>query len=194
MPSIIEPSICIPRVSTRITKPYIKNIFEQIFGNNSIERIDLVKKTYSNNKIYYTAFIHFNYWDDSSNVQAIRNRIMNNQTFKIVYSEPWFWKCSISKAIKPDIYTPYSDRRIVKRYNTNNNFVNDAYTEVIEEINNILNEEFCNSPPRIRRYPAFDNNTVPHPIPRHPTMNHNLRPPPLRRQYPINAPTHLELI
>ena len=137
MPSIIEPSVCIPRVSTRITKPYIKNIFEQIFGNNSIERIDLVKKTYSNNKIYYTAFIHFNYWNESSNVQAIRNRIMNNQTFKIVYSEPWFWKCSISKAIKPDIYTPYSDRRIVKRYDTNNNFVNDAYSEVIEEINNI---------------------------------------------------------
>jgi 2-hydroxy-3-keto-5-methylthiopentenyl-1-phosphate phosphatase len=71
MPSITEPSICIPRVSSNITKPYIKNIFEQIFGNNSIERIDLVKKTYSNNKIYYTAFIHFNYWNDSSNVQVV---------------------------------------------------------------------------------------------------------------------------
>ena len=157
MPSITEPSICIPRVSSNTTKLYIKNIFEQIFGNNSIERIDLVKKTYSNNKIYYTAFIHFNYWNDSSNVQAIRNRIMNNQTFKIVYSEPWFWKCSISKAIKPVIYTQYNDRRIVKRYE-NTSIVNDAYTEVFEEINNILNEQI------------------------------HLSPPPLRRQYPINAP------
>lgn len=188
MPSIREPSICIPRVSIHITKPYIKNIFEQIFGNNSIERIDLVKKTYSNNKIYYTAFIHFNYWNDSSNVQAIRNRIMNNQTFKIVYSEPWFWKCSISKAVKPLIYAPYSDRKIVKRYDTNNNFVNDAYTEVIEEINNILNEEISPCPPSLQRYQTFYNNVVPPPLRRQPATEHRLTPPPLTRQMPINAP------
>ena len=172
MPSITEPSICIPRVSSNTTKSYIKNIFEQIFGNNSIERIDLVKKTYSNNKLYYTAFIHFNYWNDSSNVQAIRNRIMNNQSFKIVYSEPWFWKCSISKAIKPLIYTQYNDRRIVRRYDSHN-FANDAYTEVVEEINNILNEQIHLSPPPLRRQPAMD---------------HRFTPPLLRRQYPINAP------
>lgn len=182
MPSITEPSICIPRVSSNITKPYIKNIFEQIFGNNSIERIDLVKKTYSNNKIYYTAFIHFNYWNNSSNVQAIRNRIMNNQSFKIVYSEPWFWKCSISKAIKPVIYTQYNDRRIVKRYE-NTNIVNDAYTEVFEEINNILNQDICPSPPRLR----------PPPLTRQPAMDHRFTPPLLRRQYPINTP-NLELV
>lgn len=167
MHSITEPSICIPRVSTHITKPYIKNIFEQIFGNNSIERIDLVKKTYSNNKLYYTAFIHFNYWNDSSNVQAIRNRIMNNQTFKIVYSEAWFWKCSISKAIKPIIYREYNDRRIVKRYENTNN-VNDAYTEVFEEINNILNEAFCPFSPSLRPYQTFNNNILPPPIRREP--------------------------
>jgi len=177
MPSITEPSICIPRVSSNITKTYIKNIFEQIFGNNSIERIDLVKKTYSNNKLYYTAFIHFNYWNDSSNVQAIRNRIMNNQTFKIVYSEPWFWKCSISKSIKPIIYTQYNDRRIVKRYE-NTNIDNDAYNEVFEEINNILNQQINLSPPPLTRQYAVDN---------------ELTPPPLTRQYPINSP-NLELV
>ena len=182
MPSITEPSICIPRVSSNITKSYIKNIFEQIFGNNSIERIDLVKKTYSNNKLYYTAFIHFNYWNDSSNVQAIRNRIMNNQSFKIVYSEPWFWKCSISKAIKPLIYTQYNDRRIVRRYYSDN-FANDAYTEVVEEINNILNDDICPAPPRLR----------PPPLRRQPAMGDRFTPPLLRRQYPINAP-NLELV
>ena len=175
MPSITEPSICIPRVSSNITKSYIKNIFEQIFGNNSIERIDLVKKTYSNNKLYYTAFIHFNYWNDSSNVQAIRNRIMNNQTFKIVYNEPWFWKCSISKAIKPVIYTQYNDRRIVKRYK-NTNIIDDAYNEVIQEIHNILNEQINVLPDT---YQTFE--------------NPNLIPPPLMRQYPINSP-NIELV
>ena len=170
MPSIGEPSICIPRISITTSKDYIKRIFEQIFGYNSIERIDLVKKTYSNNKNYYTAFIHFNYWNDSSNVQAIRNRLITNQTFKIVHKEPWFWKCSLSKSSKPLIYdTSNREKRIVKRYNNNNQFTKDAYNEVIEEINNILNEEFvkttpCNSkqknmnilnPPPISRQNCF---------------------------------------
>jgi hypothetical protein len=104
---------------------------------------------------------------------------MNNQTFKIVYSEPWFWKCSISKAIKPVIYTQYNDRRIVKRYE-NTNIVKDAYTEVFEEINNILNEQIhiSSPPPPLRRQPAMD---------------HRLTPQLLKRQYPINAP-NLELV
>ena len=178
MTSITEPSICIPRVSSNTTKRYIKTIFEQIFGINSIERIDLVKKTYSNYKSYYTAFVHFNYWNDSSNVQAIRNRIMNNQTFKIVYNEPWFWKCSTSRSIKPEFYTPYAQTKIIKRYDTNNNYLNDAYTEVFEEINNILNEKVNHTPPPVRPNNSMD--------------DIQLTPPPITRQYPINSP-NLEL-
>lgn len=178
MTLITEPSICIPRVSCDITKQYIKTIFEQIFGINSIERIDLVKKTYSNYKSYYTAFVHFNYWNDSSNVQAIRNRIMNNQTFKIVYNEPWFWKCSTSRSIKPEFYTPYTHTKIIKRYDTNNNYL-DTYNEVFQEINNILNEQVNHTPP-----PVTPNNSM---------DNIKLTPPPITRQYPINCP-NLELI
>lgn len=162
MSSTGEPSICIPRISITTSKDYIKRIFEQIFGYNSIERIDLVKKTYSNNKNYYTAFIHFNYWNDSSNVQAIRNRLITNQTFKIVHKEPWFWKCSLSKSSKPLIYdTSNREKRIVKRYNTNNQFTKDAYNEVIEEINNILNEEFVKTPPYIRRQNCMNSSPPP---------------------------------
>jgi len=165
MSSTGEPSICIPRISITTSKDYIKRIFEQIFGYNSIERIDLVKKTYSNNKNYYTAFIHFNYWNDSSNVQAIRNRLITNQTFKIVHKEPWFWKCSLSKSSKPLIYdTSNREKRIVKRYNTNNQFTKDAYNEVIEEINNILNEEFVKTPPYISKQNCM--NSTPPPLTR----------------------------
>ena len=44
MPAINEPSICIPRVSSNINKEFILKIFEQIFGKDSIERVDIVKK------------------------------------------------------------------------------------------------------------------------------------------------------
>jgi len=181
MPSIGEPSICIPRLSITTSKDYIKNIFEQIFGNNSIERIDLVKKTYTNNKNYFTAFIHFNYWNDSSNVQAIRNRLINNQSFKIVHREPWFWKCSISKANKPVIYNTsnYLNKRIVKRYN---NFTDDAYSEVIQEINNILNEEFVKTPINEKNN-AMVNKDGPPPLIRQNCISQQYySPPPLTRQ------------
>jgi hypothetical protein len=89
------------------------------------------------------------------------------------------WIIKHSKSIKPVIYTQYNDRRIVKRYE-NTNIVNDAYTEVFEEINNILNEQIHLSPP-------------PPPLRRQPAMDHRITPQLLRRQYPINAP-NLELV
>ena len=183
MSSITEPSICIPRVSINITKQYIKKIFEEIFGINSIERIDLVKKTYSNNNIYYTTFIHFNYWNDSNNVQAIRNRIINNQTFKIVYHEPWFWKCSISKAIKPVIYTSHDEKSIVKRYD--NTIANEPYNEVLHEINHILNNKRSMSPIPIRRSYTF-NQDAPS-IVRQSGYHYHNDPPYLTRQNAFNS-------
>ena len=174
MPSITEPSICIPRVSINIKKSYIKNIFEQIFGNNSIERIDLVKKTYSNNKLYHTAFIHFNYWNNNETVQAIRIRVINNLTFKIVHSEPWYWKCSLSKAIKPVLFN-YNNGRIVRKYTQNDPFNSEIYNEVIEEITNITNDYIYETPtpPYLNRQFAM----APYNI----TYRNN-SPPPIRRQ------------
>ncbi len=103
--------------------------------------------------------------NDSSNFQAIRNRLITNQTFKIVHKEPWFWKCSLSKSSKPLIYdTSNREKRIVKRYNTNNQFTKDAYNEVIEEINNILNEEFVKTPPYISKQNCM--NSTPPPLTR----------------------------
>ena len=99
MTSINQPSICIPRVSNDITKDFILNIFEEIFGKDSIDRVDIVKK---NSKIYSCVFIHFNFWTNTPNVQSIRNRLLDNNSFKIVYSDPWFWKCSASRLPKPN--------------------------------------------------------------------------------------------
>ena len=65
----------------------------------------------------------------------------------------------------------------------NNNFVNDAYTEVFEEINNILNDDICAAQPRLR----------PPPLRRQPAMGDRFTPPLLTRLYPINAP-NLEFI
>ena len=43
------------------------------------------------------------YWaTDKPEVAAIRQRLLDGETVKIVYDNPWFWKCSASHAQKPD--------------------------------------------------------------------------------------------
>ena len=132
MTSINQPSICIPRVSNNIKKDFILTTFEQIFGKDSIQRVDIVKKQ-SND--YSCVFVHFNFWMNTPNVQSIRNRLLNNNSFKIVYNDPWFWKCSASRLPKPKFVT-----------NSDNN----SY-QSISNYNNQDNNQISYSPPPIRR-------------------------------------------
>ena len=90
-----EPSICIPRVYSNICEYRIKEIFQKIFGIDSIERVDIVgKKDGAYNKV----FVHF--WDWPIEHAEIRKKLMDGKEIKIVYEEPWFWKCSASRSKK----------------------------------------------------------------------------------------------
>ena len=91
------PSICIPRVLSNITNTDIKETFERVLGEKCILRVDLVKSSTSKNDNYQRAFIHFKYCPENDNALYILNRLNNKQTLNIVYDEPLFWKCSISR-------------------------------------------------------------------------------------------------
>lgn len=93
-----QPSICIPRVFNYITKTDIINIFENLLGKSCIERVDIVSCSQFNK-----VFVHLNYWPDTVKSQKIREQLLNNKTIKLVYNEPWFWKCSASRLDKPHI-------------------------------------------------------------------------------------------
>ena len=41
----------------------------------------------------YRVFIHFKCWNDSVNSLKVRELLSLGQDFKIMYVEPWFWKC-----------------------------------------------------------------------------------------------------
>jgi hypothetical protein len=47
-------------------------------------------------------FVHFRYWPDTPDIMAIRDRLLAGETIKVVYDNPWFWKCSASRVAKPD--------------------------------------------------------------------------------------------
>jgi len=95
-----EPSICIPRSHNNIMRETVKDNFEKIFGIDSVERIDIITQ-YNSNAKYCKIFVHFRYWSNDPEIQAIRQRLLSGNNIKIVYDAPWFWKCSASRIYKP---------------------------------------------------------------------------------------------
>ena len=97
------PSICIPRVFANIAKRDVKEVFEQVLGvRGCVERVDLISKTTEDGTPYGRAFVHFRFWPKTDQATSIRDRILSGGTVKIVYDEPWFWKCSQSRVAKPE--------------------------------------------------------------------------------------------
>jgi len=100
-PKTNEPSICIPRVFKSTTRKDIYNVIERL-NLGAIDRIDMVAKTNTRGECYNKVFIHFKVWNKrDETVQSMRDKLLKGEEVKIVYSEPWFWKCSASRVEKP---------------------------------------------------------------------------------------------
>ena len=94
-----EPSICIPRTFDNITWKQVKETFEQLFGEDCVDRVDVVKREHDNGDKFNRIFVHFKRWDEEH--AGIRSRLLAGEEIKIVYDEPWFWKCSMSRVVRP---------------------------------------------------------------------------------------------
>ena len=96
-----EPSICIPRMFKSTTRKDIFNVIERL-DLGAVDRIDMVAKVNTRGESYNKVFIHFKAWNKRSPVaQATRDKLLKGEEIKIVYSEPWFWKCTASRVEKP---------------------------------------------------------------------------------------------
>lgn len=97
-----EPSICIPRTFKSTTRKDLYDVFEKL-ELGAIDRIDMVAKTNERGECYNKVFIHFKVWNKKNpTVQATRDKLLKGEEVKIVYNEPWFWKCSASRVEKPE--------------------------------------------------------------------------------------------
>ena len=96
-----EPSICIPRTFPNITWKRVKEVFEQVLGAKCVERIDMVRHKASDGSEFKRVYVHFKYWPGDSQSQEVRQRLLDGKDIKIVYDEPWFWKCSASRVPRP---------------------------------------------------------------------------------------------
>ena len=99
--SASAPSICIPRVFPNITKARVEAIFRNL-GFGELEQVDMVKKTNAKGEKYQRVFVHFKQWNDDEQTRQARQMILNDQQVKVVYDDPWFWKLSASKSVRPE--------------------------------------------------------------------------------------------
>ena len=102
---VTNPSICIPRTFPTIrgeqTKRAVFNTFKDLRIGH-IERIDTVHKTDKNGERFCTVYIHLKWNVDNQLARDTRQKLLDGQDVKVVYDEPWFWKCTMSTIEKPD--------------------------------------------------------------------------------------------
>jgi uncharacterized membrane protein YhiD involved in acid resistance len=82
-------SICIPRIDIEQTKEYIMEKFQQLDIGQilSIKEIPLR----NDNKHKRIIILILLYQDKQQSVE-LYNRLKNNETIKLVYEMPWYWK------------------------------------------------------------------------------------------------------
>jgi hypothetical protein len=98
---ITEPSICIPRTLNNITWRQVKETFEVLLGKGTVERVDIVASKGDDAQPFCRIFVHFRYWPNNAESMAVRQRLIDGEVIKVVYDNPWFWKCSASRVPKP---------------------------------------------------------------------------------------------
>ena len=95
-------SICIPRVFANIRWKRVKAVFDQL-QLGEIDRVDMVQRTGDDGTSFQRCFIHFKTWADTENARAVREQLdAEGGEIKIVYDEPWFWKCFKSRVARPE--------------------------------------------------------------------------------------------
>lgn len=88
-------SICIPRVSSATDRKYIKTVFEKIIGLTC--NIQIVFVDIKNDERFKRVFVNIKYNSSTNNkINNLRERLDNGKQLKIVYSDPLFWRCSLS--------------------------------------------------------------------------------------------------
>jgi len=99
-------SICIPRTFPTIrgeqTKRAVFRTFREL-NIGFIDRIDTVHKTDKNGERFCTVYVHLKRWNMQNQLaRDTRQKLLDGEEIKVVYDEPWFWKCVASTIEKPE--------------------------------------------------------------------------------------------
>jgi hypothetical protein len=93
--SDIKMSICIPRAFENISEARVRSVFEKL-GIFTIDRVDVVLRKNEKGDTYKRFFVHIKDWEQTSDAQKAKERLIAGKELKIVYDEPWFWKVGLN--------------------------------------------------------------------------------------------------
>jgi hypothetical protein len=88
--SIEIESLYIAHVFPNIHKKKIAQLFEKLFLAR-IKGIDFVTKIGRDGKPYNSAYVHIDYWFDTSAAKHFQEKIRTDSEALLVYDEPWYW-------------------------------------------------------------------------------------------------------
>ena len=83
-------TICIPKV-------HKKYVYKWIFRTINKYKIGKIKNIkiipYHNEGYFNKVLIEFEYWFNTEKNVKLNQHLTNGGSIKIIYDEPWFWKC-----------------------------------------------------------------------------------------------------
>ena len=106
-------SICIPRIFLTISRSKIRKIFED-FKLGDIDYVDIHL-----GRNFQRVYIYFKTWSSTPYAQGIKTRLLGGEEIKVIYDDPWFWKCRLNRLHRPDKHSNV----FVSKYNTRNQLI-----------------------------------------------------------------------
>ena len=91
----LNPSICIPRVFSNISTKMIIDVFQNKLKLGIVTKVDVIH--HQVDRHFKKVFVHFKCWYDTDKSNHVRQLINTGNIIKVVYEEPWFWKCSLNR-------------------------------------------------------------------------------------------------
>ncbi len=90
-----NPSICVPFIFSNISRSHIRQVFEELeLGKIACIDLHLAAKC-------QRAFIYFDSWNTTERVNDIKARLVDGKEIKIIYKDPWYWKCYLNHGRRP---------------------------------------------------------------------------------------------
>jgi len=90
-----HPSICVPFIFSNISRTRIRQVFEGLeLGKIACLDIHIGRNC-------QRAFIYFDSWNATERVDNIKARLLDGKELKVIYSDPWYWKCYLNRGKRP---------------------------------------------------------------------------------------------
>ena len=106
------PSIFVPRIFKSVRQRKIRDVFTAL-QLGDIETIDLHL-----GKDFQRAYIYFKQWYPTPEAEAIKARFLEGEEIKIIYDDPWFWKCKLN--LNKKTASRCRKEAYVSKYNSSN--------------------------------------------------------------------------